>query len=48
MMPYFWQLTIKFIDSAGYADSYAKIFLILYPLLKKSSTHIAIIGMYLT
>ena len=41
MMPYFWRLAInpklrKSIISFGYVDSYAKIFLILYPRLKTS------------
>ena len=44
----FWQLAINpklktqnSIISFGYVDSYAKIFLILYPPLKNSTTHIA-------
>ena len=44
-MSYFWQLAInpKFNNFlSGYTDSYAKIFLILYPLLKNSRTRIAI------
>ena len=49
-MPYFWQLAIRpklktqnSIISFGYVNSYAKIFLILYPPLEKSTTRIAII-----
>ena len=50
MMPYFWQLAINpklktqnSIISFGYVDSYAKIFLILDPLLENSTTRIAMI-----
>ena len=47
MMPYFWQLAISktenSIISFRYADSYAKIFLILYPPLVNFTTRIAII-----
>ena len=50
MIPYFWQLTInpklKTQNSKiffGYVDSYAKIFLILFPLLENSTTRIAIL-----
>ena len=47
MMPYFWQLAINpklkiLIISFGYVNSYAKIFLILYPPLENSTTRIVI------
>ena len=47
-MPNFWQLSINLktqnsIISFGYVDSYAKIFLILFPPLENSITHIAIL-----
>jgi hypothetical protein len=49
-MPYFWQLAINpklkiqtSIISFGYVDSYAKIFLILYPPLENSTTCVAIL-----
>ena len=49
-MPYFWQLAINpklktqnSIISFGYVDSYAKIFLILYPPFENSTTRIAIV-----
>ena len=44
MMLYFWQLAInpKLKISFGYVDSYAKIFLILYPPIENFTTRIAI------
>ena len=46
MMPYFWQLAINLKLKIGYVDSYAKIFLILYPLFENSTTPIAIVRMH--
>ena len=45
MMPYFWQLAInpKLKIQWFPFDSYAKIFLVLYPLLENSTTRIAIV-----
>jgi hypothetical protein len=53
MMPYFWQLAINpklktqnSIISFEYVDSYATIFLILYPPLENSTTRIAILPIH--